>query len=332
MKLEMAEAMAYNRQCLGMIGGILSVQKLPEGARKYVQFYHRNFRLFRQVESAAEVAILHSFSSLAFNNDRPYQSTWLFEQALIQAKVPYDIIFDQHLKDISKYRVLVLADQECLSNEQLHLIREYVKNGGGLVASEWSSLYTEWRELRPSFGLEDLFQFKAPVFSDEGTGVSSAAGEKLSPAGPRRNQAGRGRVVYIPEVKAAVEKPSAVPMTSRYWNLPLNWQDLIEAVLWAADGELGLEVKAPLTVTGNLLRQKETAAMLLHLINYAVGRDPLVKDIQVRLNLSNTEKVSRVSLLSPDREEVLSLPFTTNKGHIVFAVPSLQTYNIVEVA
>jgi hypothetical protein len=100
MKLELAEAMAYNRQCLGMVGGILSVQKLPPSAQRYIQFFHKNFRLFHDVESAADVAVLHSFASLAFNNDRPYQSTWLFEQALIQAQVPFDIIFDQHLKDL----------------------------------------------------------------------------------------------------------------------------------------------------------------------------------------------------------------------------------------
>ena len=61
-------------------------RRLPESAKRYIQFFHKNFRLFRDIESAADVAVLHSFATLAFNNDRPYQSTWLFEQALIQAQ------------------------------------------------------------------------------------------------------------------------------------------------------------------------------------------------------------------------------------------------------
>jgi len=324
MKLRMAEAMAYNRQCLGMVGGVLSVQKLPESARKYIQFFLQNFHLYRNLESAAEVAVLHSFPTLAFNNDRPYQSTWLFEQALIQAKVPFDIIFDQHLKDISKYRVLVLADQECLSDEQLGLIRAYVKKGGGLVATELTSLYTEWRERRGDFGLADLFGVHARP-RDEGQPIAESIRNRPS----IRNEVGQGRVYYIPEVKPLVEKPSAEPMTSRYWKLPLNWRDLIDSVRGAAGDNLLMDVKAPLTVTAETVRQKETGALILHLINYDAGRNPLVKDIQVRLCLPNIGMVSEVRLLSPDRDKGISLPFTVNKGRIAFTVPSLETYSLV---
>src|SRR5262249_15976918 len=159
---------------LGNVGGILSVQRLSESAQRYIQFFKKNFRLFRDIESAADVAVLHSFGTLAFNNDRPYQSTWLFEQTLIQAKIPFDIIFDQHLKNSAKDRVVILGDVECLSDEQLDLIRAYVQNGGGLVATEWTSLYTEWRVLRPGFGLGDLFKVKAPTLRDNGIAVSVA--------------------------------------------------------------------------------------------------------------------------------------------------------------
>ncbi len=331
MKLEMAEAMAYNRQCLGLIGGVLSVQKLPEGARKYVEFYHLNFRLFHDVESAADVAILHSFSTLAFNNDRPYQSTWLFEQALIQAKVPFDIIFDQHLKDISKYRVLVLADQESLSDQQLNLIRAYVQSGGGLVATGWTSLYTEWRELRPALGLGDLFKAEAPKFSEEGTLVQLAMTEKQSTARPIRNQIGQGRVAYILDVKASIDRPSTAPMTSQYWHLPLNWPELIDAVRWAVGGELALEIKAPLTVTANLLRQGASGGFIIHLVNYDTERTPTVENIEVWLQTPSREKMMQISQFSPDADEVQSLRPMARNGKCGFVVPLLETYSVVEV-
>ena len=105
------------------------------------------------MESAADVAVLHSYASLAYNNDRPYQSTWLFEQALIQSQIPFDIIFDEHLKDLSKYRVLVLADQECLDEKQCDLIRRFVQGGGGLVATEFTSLFTDRHVRRRDFEL-----------------------------------------------------------------------------------------------------------------------------------------------------------------------------------
>jgi len=73
------------------------------------------------------------------------QIAQLFEQTLIQRQIPFDIIFNNQLKDLSKYSVLVLADQESLSDEQTSLIRDYVNRGGGLVATGNTSLFTEWR-------------------------------------------------------------------------------------------------------------------------------------------------------------------------------------------
>jgi hypothetical protein len=321
MKLEMAEAMAYNRQCLGMVGGILSIQKLPESGRRYIRFFRENFQLYRGVESAAEVAVLHCFASLAFNNDRPYQSTWLFEQTLIQARIPFDIIFDRHLKDLSRYRVLILADQEALSDEQITLLRRYVQGGGGLVATEWTSFYNEWREVRPGAGLGDFFNFSPPESAEEDS-VPTLLPEEV------RNLAGGGRVVYIPAVRPAIPKPSGGPMTSSLWKLPLNFTDLTDALRLAAGGNLPIEVQAPPTVTVELLRQKESGSLLLHLVNYANERTPSPKDIQVRVDARRFGPLRRVSWRSPDRNETLELAATVGDDHIVFTVPWLETYGV----
>jgi hypothetical protein len=329
MKLEMAEAMAYNHQCLGFVGSLASVRELPESAKRYIQFFHKNFRLFRDLESAAEVAVLHSFSSLAFNNNRPYQSTWLFEQLLIQAKVPFDIIFDQHLEDFSKYRVLILADQECLNDEPLDLIRGFVKNGGGLVATEWTSLYTDWREPRPELGLADLFEVKLPESWKEG--LPLMAGETPSVPNSVHHQVGRGRVVYFAEVKASREKPPHVPMTSEYWKLPVNWLEMIESVHWAAGGELALEVKAPITVTTNLLRQRSSGAFVIHLVNYDVERTPAVENIEVWFRIPAQEKVKQISVFTPDADDIQSLQMITRNGKIGFTLPRLGTYSLAEI-
>ncbi len=109
--LQMAEAMAFGRQCLGDVGGVLAGYDLPEDQRRHIRFFHRNFEHYRDIENVADIASLHSFASLGFNNDRTAVSTMLFEQEMIQARVPFDIIFDDNLKDLRKYRVLVLADQ-----------------------------------------------------------------------------------------------------------------------------------------------------------------------------------------------------------------------------
>ena len=110
---------------------------------EYVRFFNDNFQYYRNIKNIADVAVLHTYASMAFDNNRPYQSTYLIEQALIQAKIPFDIIFDDNLNDLSKYRVLIIADQKCLSDQNIKLITDYVIKGGGLIATEHSSLYTE---------------------------------------------------------------------------------------------------------------------------------------------------------------------------------------------
>ena len=322
-KLQMAESMAYNRQSLGMVGDVLAGYALPEDQRKYIKFFVNNFEDFRDVDNVADVAVLHSHSSMGFNPDRPWQSAMLFEQVLIQTKVPFDIIFDQNLKDLSKYRVLVLPDQECLNDEQLDLIRRFVNQGGGLVATEHSSLYTEWRQRRRDFGLKDLLKVDAPPWhgADEP--------EELLHTGPVRNLVGRGRVVYVPEVKPATAKPPTAPMTSEYWKLPVNWEELASAVSWAAGDHLSLEVKAPLTVTAELLEQKKSNRLLVHLLNYDVQRSPIVRNIEIILKIPDGRKVEGISLLSPDEEQAQPTTYAVRDKGIVVNVPHLRTYSLI---
>ena len=320
--LQMAESMAFGRQCLGDVGGILAGYDLPTDQRRYIRFFHQNFENYLDVENVADAAVLHSFATMGFNNDRPAVSTMLFEQALIQANVPFDIIFDDNLRDLSKYRVLILADQECLNDEQLDLIRKFVQSGGGLVVTEHSSLYTEWRQRRREFGLKVLLKVEAPPWH------GSRSPESLLRIAPVRNLLGRGRVVYIPEVKESIEKPLSVRMTSEYWKLPVNWRELVDSVRWAAGGWLSLEVTAPPTVITELTEQKEKRRMLLHLLNYNVSQAAPVRGVEVSLQIPEKEKLRKVSLLSPDAESAQSLAAKVNDRRVSFTVPRLGTYGL----
>lgn len=330
-KLEMAESMAYNRQGMGMVGGLKEMvstpltgaYELPEDQRSYIKFFHKNFKYYRNVHNVADVAVLHSFATMAYNNDLPYQSTFLFEQALIQKKIPFDIIFDDNLKDLSKYKVLVLADQECLNDEKLDLIRNFVNQGGGLVATENTSLYTEWRQRKRDFGLKDLFQVKAP----EWHGIESP--EDILNIPIKRNNFGKGRVVYIPEVQPSIPKPPTVAMTSQYWKLPVNWKELIESLQWATDNSLSLSIEAPLTVTMELTQKEDKSTLFLHLLNFNTEKDQLVKDISVGLRIPKGKQVNELLMLTPDRKGSESLPFNVKDGRVVFKVPRLEVYNLV---
>jgi len=318
--LQLAESLAFNRQCIGNVGGVLAGYDTPEPVRQYIRFFHRNFEHYRDVENIADVAVLHSFASMGFNNDRPAVSTMLFEQALIQSRVPFDIIFDDNLKDLSRYRVLALPDQECLDDAQMDLIRKFVDGGGALVATEYTSLFNNWRERRRDFGLHDLFGVSAPRYR-------SPREREEFPAAPVRRQSGAGRVVYIPEIKPALAKPSGARMTRQYWKLPRNAKEIVDEVRWAA-GDFSLDVSAPATIVAEPMRQPRAHKLLLHLLNYDVSRTPSLANLAVKFRLPPKARVAKVTLLSPDRAGASVLPHEVRDGAVAFTVPRLATYDL----
>jgi hypothetical protein len=341
--LQMAEAMTFNRQTLGQIGDVLAGYNFPSVPKQYVNFFRQHFDAFRDVHSRPDVAVLHSFASMAYNNDLPWQSAMLVEQLLIQAKIPFDIIFDQQLNDLSKYKALILPDQECLTNAQMDLIRSYVKAGGGLVATELTSLYDDWRRRRSNLGLhevlgvnmqverDNLYTFRpyqSPIPAPAGSVAASSPEPATIPvSAPVRNMFGRGRATYIPAVRPAIPKPPGVSMTSQYWKLPLNFEQIVGEIRWATGG-VSLSVKGPSTLVVEPLEQPTTGRLLVHLLNYDVDRHPTLDNVQISLKLPPDKTVRVIHLLSPDMASTPDAVVSAFKGTTVFTVPHMTTYTI----
>jgi hypothetical protein len=331
-KLQMAESMAFNRQSIGMVGGREEMEggryneeyDMTEDQMSYIRFFKENFEQYRHVKSVANVAVLRTFATMAFNNDRPYVSTILFEQALIQNKIPFDIIFDDNLEDLSNYKVLVVPNQEALNEQQQQLIRTFVQKGGGLVATEHTSLFTEWRQRKADFGLKDVLQVAAPEWE------ARSLPDDILPIPVQKNTFGKGRVVYIPEVIAAVKKPATHAMSGRYWKLPVNWQEMVESVVWAGNYSLPITIDAPLTVTSELAVKEDKSAYVLHLVNFGFRFGPVEK-IKVEVEIPSGRTVKRITVLSPDGGEKEEVKWKQAGQKATFTVPSLIVYDVVNI-
>ena len=171
-----------------------------------------------------------------------------------------------------------------------------MRRGGALIATEGSSLYTDWRERRRDFALGDLLHVTAPKWR------GAHMPEAILPGGPVRSEFGRGRVTYIPQIKASIPKPRSVSMTSQYWKLPVNSQEIVDEVRWAAGGEFSLEVEAPPTVTSELLEQKGTGMLFVHLLNYDDERNAQVGNVRVKLRIPEGKQVKAIEVISPDED------------------------------
>lgn len=97
---------------------------------------------FDNARSAAEVALVFSrYSQDNYGRAQPQARYTDFVRgaymALQEAHIPFDVVSDKLLDDgrLSRYRVLVLPNAACLSDDAAAAIERFVARGGGVVAS-----------------------------------------------------------------------------------------------------------------------------------------------------------------------------------------------------
>jgi len=126
---------------------------------EFYNWHYRNEKYLRNEESLAEVAIVYSQQSAAFYSKTVEDHALGFYQALVEARVPFDMMHDLMLDEdrIGRYRVLILPNIAALSDRQCVQLARYVENGGSIIATYETSLYDEWGTRRKDFGLAELF-------------------------------------------------------------------------------------------------------------------------------------------------------------------------------
>jgi hypothetical protein len=80
-------------------------------------------------------------------------------QALVEARVPFEMVHDGRLdaEHLAPLKTLVLPNVEALSDAQCAQLADFVRRGGGVVATSETSLRDERGVERSDFGLAELF-------------------------------------------------------------------------------------------------------------------------------------------------------------------------------
>ena len=127
-------------------------------------WHWRNERYLRNEQSLARVAMVYSQQTASYYGGDRAQArvedhALGFYHALVQARIPFDMVHDQLLdaSHVSRYRTLILPNIAALSDAQCRQIADFVRAGGSIVATHETSLYDEWGARRADFGLASLF-------------------------------------------------------------------------------------------------------------------------------------------------------------------------------
>lgn len=278
-------------------------------------FREYNDRYYVGTQNVADVAVLRNWPSMAYSISATYVPATLMEQVLIQYKVPFDLLFDEELENLGKYRAVILAGQECISDAQAKLLMRYVRAGGVLMITGDVGRYNQWRELR-------------------------AEGPFL----PARGE-GKGRIVVIPDIIRADAQakrtngyqdpePGAtayhgVQLIPSQWVLPKNHTEIYKTLVANIPSGLTITTGAPLTTVMEILTRSESKETIVHFINF--DRQKRTASFPMRLKKLSMPFRS-VLCFSPERDQPERLTFNDSGQYASVAVPAFRTYSMIVVA
>ena len=277
-----------------------------------IEFFREfNERYYLNTQPVTDVAILRSWPSMAYSINATSIPATLMEQVLIQHKIPFKLLFDEQLQDLGKYQMLILAGQECISDEQVDLFLSYVQNGGTLLLTGNAGTYNQWREKRAH---------KIPLL-------------------PARTE-GKGKILYLPDIQRADKRtksqslnedpePGATPskverFSPPQWVLPTNHKEIADTITQNLPTGPARQTTAPLTTIAQLHTPPTTKETLAHFINF--DRATPTPECQVTLRKQFDSPVTGLQLLTPTQNDPIKIDFTETRTHLTCTLPPLLTY------
>lgn len=155
-------------RCLGaMVNGSftpLATMAGQESTYATLREIHRRKPWFVRLAPEPWSALLVSEPTRQFYAHGHIMDRWLahalgFFRLGLEEHLPVTLITELDLTPaiLRRFRVLFLPNVACLSDAQVDIVREYVRGGGGLVATGETSLCDELGRPRPDFALRDLW-------------------------------------------------------------------------------------------------------------------------------------------------------------------------------
>lgn len=159
-RLYIADAvLADSRPWFTIIGGVQIDRRQFGPLEDMYQWHHRNEGHLRDRQSLAEVAIV--FDDRARFVPQEVRSVDSFRgmyYALLRNRIPFDLVHTARMDDelLDRYRVLVLPNVACMTEDEAGAIQRYVDRGGAMLATFETGTRDEWGEARPQGLLDDL--------------------------------------------------------------------------------------------------------------------------------------------------------------------------------
>ena len=157
-----AEGVAHGfRPWFTKFGGVQEDERWMPQVERFFRWHQSAERYLRDREPAARVAMVYSQQTSLYYGG-PQASALVGDavngmyHALVEARIPFEMVHDRKLEELSRFKLAVLPNVAALSDSQCEALRRFVAGGGSLVATFATSLHDEWGEPRKDFALGDV--------------------------------------------------------------------------------------------------------------------------------------------------------------------------------
>jgi hypothetical protein len=152
------------RPWFSKFAGALHDERWLQPVEEIFRWCHGAERYLRNERPLARVGLVYSQQTAWFCagdrvRERVEDPALGFYQALVEARVPFEMVHDRKLDaaSLAPFRTLILPNVAALSDAQCAELRAFVRAGGGLVATSETSLFDERGAERADFGLAELY-------------------------------------------------------------------------------------------------------------------------------------------------------------------------------
>ncbi|RDC64439.1 beta-galactosidase trimerization domain-containing protein [Adhaeribacter pallidiroseus] len=150
--------------CFVKFGGEVQDKRWLTTVEQLYQSYYKNEKYLRNTAPLARVGVVYSEQTAKNYGEKAWQKNYAdhgngIYHALIEDRLPFEMVNDQLLDAVTlkPFKLLILPNIAFLSKKQCEQLRQFVNNGGSLVATYETSLYDEAGQQLPDFGLADIF-------------------------------------------------------------------------------------------------------------------------------------------------------------------------------
>lgn len=322
--LRYAEAFSFNPGILGQLGQHDRPEEIQDRL-KFIQFYHKNKAYQTQQTSLAETAFFLHKESLTFSQLEVYLSNCALTQLFQEERVPFNMIYEKDLGDLSQYRLIVVSDMHVLHERQAKPLMDWVRAGGRLLTVGRTGMYDDHFQIRTRVKevrcAEDLYNSgrRENVFTP-------LSGEDHTKDFIKKVDA--GMVAHIAELEYE-ERPATGDPAS--WNIPAGLirkpknSDMVMSYVNTLLPHRNLRVVSTQDLLVDLCRRKDTGEGLVHVLNVSFANSEMAS---ARVTVRWSEEVKTLTWIGFDRADT-AVPFERHGESVTFELADIRESAVV---